>query len=65
MVLIRCDQCATTMVQGQRDWVVVGHVLADVDLDLDTDTGDVPQSLHFCGWACAATYTGARALVDS
>jgi hypothetical protein len=63
MVLIRCDQCATTMVQGQRDWVVVGHVLADTDLDLDTD--ELPQSLHFCTWRCAGIYCGARALVDS
>ncbi len=65
MVLVSCDQCHTTYTQGQHAWVVVGHVLTEADaanLDLDDEP---PDSLHFCGWQCAATYTGARALVDS
>ncbi len=61
-ILIRCDQCAKTLTQGQSDWVVIGHVLAYADVDLDTD--DLPQSLHFCTWQCASIYCGARALVD-
>ena len=63
-ILIRCDQCAKTLTQGQSDWVVIGHVLTETEAaDLDPD--DLPQSLHFCTWQCAGIYCGARALVDS
>jgi hypothetical protein len=63
VILTRCDQCAGTYRQGERNWVVIGHVLTEANAaDLDDD---LEPSLHFCTWHCAATYTTARALVSS
>lgn len=63
MILTRCDQCAGTYRQGERGWVVIGHVITEADAaDLDDD--DLEPSLHFCTWSSAGIYCGARALVE-
>jgi hypothetical protein len=53
--LLRCDQCGHLATQDQASWLVL--------TDLDPDGEDF-HYWHFCSWACAGTYTTARALVE-
>jgi hypothetical protein len=65
VILTQCDQCHATHPQGERDWVVIGYVLTEANADALDEDDWPPAALHFCTWHCAATYTSARALVDS